>query len=95
MKNTLIKMSDNWIVAADQSNALDLEPGVFTLSDPREIAASLKRSADSSTRRKSTPFASAMSMLCFYINRAGSNLSPERREILENAKPELRRLYQR
>jgi hypothetical protein len=58
-----------------------------------EVALSLKRSADRSERRKSTPFRSAMSMLNFYINRAGRNLAPARRAVLENAKGELRKLY--
>lgn len=75
------------------SNALDLEPGVFTWKDPRRIAESLKRSAEASSRRKAPPFRSAMSMLVFYINRAGKNLDEEQREILELAKHELRRLY--
>jgi hemerythrin-like domain-containing protein len=75
------------------SNALDLEPGVFTLDDPREIARSLQRSAEQSRRRKTEPFRSAMSMLNFYINRAGTHLSAERRAILEAAKNELRALY--
>lgn len=77
------------------SNALDLEPGVFALEDPREIAASLKRSADASTRRKAAPFRSAMSMLVFYINRAGSQLDAAQRACLEQAKEELRALYGR
>lgn len=77
------------------SDALDLEPGVFTLQSPREIAESLRRSAEASTRRKSDPYRSAMSMLCFYINRAGSKLSAERRRVLERAKDELRALYGR
>lgn len=77
------------------SNALDLEPGLFTGNDPRCIAASLKRSAEASQRRKSTPFASAMAMLNFYINRAGCNLPPERRQVLERAKDELRVLFGR
>ena len=76
-----------------ESDALDLEKGVFTLDDPREIAASLKRSAEKSKRRKSSPFRSAMSMLTFYINRAGDDLSEERRETLEAAKDEMRKLY--
>lgn len=76
-----------------ESNALDLEGGVFTLDDPHEIARSLKRSADESRRRKSEPFRSAMSMLTFYINRAGMGLPKRRREILEAAKEELRALY--
>lgn len=77
------------------SNALDLESGVFALDDPREIAASLKRSAESSTRRKTDPFRSAMSMLTFYINRAGRQLPAADRERLEQAKDELRALFGR
>ena len=77
------------------SNALDLEPGVFSRDDPRSIARSLKRSADRSRRRKSDPFRSAMSMLSFYINRAGKNLSKARRARLQAAKDELRDLYHR
>jgi hypothetical protein len=76
-----------------ESNALDLEAGVFLLGSPREIALSLKRSAESSKRRKSSPFRSAMSMLSFYINRAGRNLPASQRRRLERAKTELRRLY--
>ena len=75
------------------SDALDLEQGVFTWRDPKKIAESLRRSAETSTRRKSPPFRSAMSMLVFYINRAGSNLDEEQRRILEQAKIELRKLY--
>lgn len=78
-----------------ESDALDLEPGVFTWSDPRRIARSLKRSADASRRRKAGAYRSAMSMLVFYINRAGHNLSAPRRRVLERAKAELRRLYGR
>jgi Protein of unknown function (DUF3175) len=77
------------------SDALDLEKGVFSLESPRAIARSLKRSADRSRRRKSEPFRSAMSMLNFYINRAGSKLSKTRRARLEGAKDELRALYHR
>jgi hypothetical protein len=77
------------------SDALDLEKGVFSLESPRAIAQSLKRSADRSRRRKSEPFRSAMSMLNFYINRAGSKLSKTRRARLEGAKDELRALYHR
>jgi hypothetical protein len=77
------------------SNALDLEPGVFTLDDPSEIATSLKRSAEASDRRKSTPFRSAMSMLTFYINRAGRDLPRERLDVLEAAKGELRKAFGR
>lgn len=79
----------------DNSDALDLEPGVFTLDDPREIARSLKRSAERSHRRKSDPYRSAMSMLSFYINRAGRKLPRERRQTLELAKDELRKLFGR
>jgi Protein of unknown function (DUF3175) len=77
------------------SNALDLEPGVFTRRSPRAIAASLKRSALESRRRKAEPFRSAMSMLNFHINRSGRSLTAERRHILERAKVELRRLFDR
>jgi hypothetical protein len=79
----------------ETSDALDLEAGVFTLDDPREIARSLKRSADASRRRKAEPFRSAMSMLNFYINRAGRGLTAEQRARLEQAKDELRVLYGR
>jgi hypothetical protein len=79
----------------ETSDALDLEAGVFTWDDPRAIAESLKLSAELSDRRKAEPFRSAMSMLVFYINRAGSQLSPERRECLESAKDELRALFGR
>jgi len=68
---------------------------VFTWRDPKKIAESLRRSAEASSRRKSTPFRSAMSMLVFYINRAGSQLGEEQRRILERAKSELRKLYGR
>ena len=77
----------------EKSNALDLEQGVFSRNDPRSIARSLKRSADRSQRRKSGPFRSAMSMLTFYLNRAGKKLSRSRRKRLEAAKEELRDLY--
>jgi hypothetical protein len=77
------------------SNALDLEPGVFTWPDPRDIALSLKRSAERSERRRSDPFRSAMSMLSFYVNRAGTRLDPAQRERLETAKDELRALFGR
>ncbi|MBL4792893.1 DUF3175 domain-containing protein [Citromicrobium bathyomarinum] len=77
----------------ENSDALDLEDGVFTKDDPREIARSLKRSAEESSDRKGTPLQSAMSMLTFYINRAGDNLSKTDREKLEQAKDELRTLF--
>jgi hypothetical protein len=86
----------NWSQrVTESSDALDLEQGVFTWDDPRKIALSLKRSADVSGRRKGTSFQSAMSMLSFYINRAGSQLPHDRRRILEQAKNELRELYGR
>ena len=78
-----------------REHRLDLEPRVFRQRTPRAIAASLKRSADRSRRRKSAPFRSAMSMLNFYINRAGRALPAVRRRILVRAKEELRRLYNR
>jgi hypothetical protein len=79
----------------EHSDALDLEKGVFTFKDPRKIAASLKRSAEASKRRKADPFRSAMSMLVFYINRAGKNLSKKDRARLEKAKDELRKAFGR
>jgi hypothetical protein len=78
-----------------ESNALSLEEGVFTWKDPRAIAESLRDSAEASTRRKAEPFRSAMSMLVFYINRAGKNLDSEQKQILEQAKQALRELYGR
>jgi hypothetical protein len=77
----------------DTSDALSLERDVFTLDDPARIARSLRDSAEESRRRKAGPFRSAMSMLTFYINRAGKNLPQRRKRILEKAKDELRRLY--
>jgi hypothetical protein len=79
----------------ETSHALDLERGVFTLADPRKIARSLKRSAEQSRQRKADPFRSAMSMLAFYINRAGKTLSKTQRNRLEQAKQELRDLFSR
>ena len=78
----------------EHSHALDLEAGVFK-GTPRTIAASLKRSAERSTRRKTTPYRSALSMLTFYINRAGANLPASRKRTLERAKLQLKRLYGR
>ena len=78
-----------------RSNALDLEDDIFNADDPAAIAASLKRSAEASHRRKASPFRSAMSMLTFYINRAGDNLPDTRRRTLEAAKDELRRAFGR
>ena len=78
-----------------RSNALDLERAIFKSRSPARIAASLKRSAERSKRRKGTPLQSAMSMLNFYENRAGRNLSPARRKVLERAKAELRKAFGR
>jgi uncharacterized protein DUF3175 len=78
-----------------KSDAMDLEPGVFKKSSARQVALSLKRSAERSHRRKSTPFRSAMSMLNFEINRGGRNLSAERKRVLQNAKSELRKAFGR
>ncbi len=77
------------------SDALDLKKGVFTLQDPKEIAQFLKHLAEQSSRRKGSPFQSAMSMLTFYINRDGKNLPGKQKEILEKAKDELRVLFGR
>ena len=79
----------------EQSNALDLQRGVFGLDDPKAIARSLKRSAEHSHRRKGTPFQSARSMLTFYINRAGKDLPASRKRKLEAAKDELRKAFHR
>ena len=86
----------DWSAAVTKgSDALDLDNGVFTWKNPRRIALSLKRSAEKSARRKAKPFASAMSMLNFYLNRAGKNLPSERKRILEKAKVELRKAFHR
>lgn len=77
------------------SHALALEEGVFTWNDPKRIARSLSRSAERSKAKKAGPFQSAMSMLNFYINRAGKNMPAARKKILNLAKKELRRLYER
>jgi Protein of unknown function (DUF3175) len=77
------------------SNALDLEPEVFTLKDPKQIAASLKHSAETSRRKKAESYRSALSMLTFYINRAGSNLSATQRRVLMRTKDELRKQFRR
>lgn len=89
-------MPEKWSARVTrESHALELEAGVFTWDDPRRIARSLKRSADASTNRKSSPFRSAMSMLVFYINRAGSKLDDRQKRVLQQAQDELRRLYGR
>jgi hypothetical protein len=79
----------------EHSNALDLEKNVFSQHDPKQIARSLKRSAEHSGRRKSSPYRSAMSMLTFYINRAGKDLQPKQKRVLEDAKGELRKAFGR
>ena len=87
-------MANKWSAEiTNNSFALDLEEGVFTWDDPKKIAASLKRSAEESVRLKSTPYRSAMSMLNFYVNRAGKNLSEARRQVLLEAKEELRKQF--
>ena len=89
-------LSGNWSSKVTrESHALDLEAGVFTWKDARKIALSLKHSADISTHRKSNPFRSAMSMLVFYINRAGKKLPEDQKNILQQAKDELRKLYRK
>ena len=94
--NAGIEMKKNWTARVTrESNALDLEARVFTLESPRKIAVSLRNSAELSHRRKAGSFQSAMSMLNFYINRAGRNLPASRRRILEASKDELRALYGR
>jgi len=86
--------SRKWSQAVtEHSDALDLEPGVFAQRSAKKIAASLKRSAERSDRRKSSPYRSAMSMLTFYINRAGDQLTEAQRKRLEAAKDELRALF--
>jgi hypothetical protein len=79
----------------EHSNALDLERDVFTKRDPKDIAKSLKRSAEHSHRRKSSPYRSAMSMLTFYINRAGKDLPARQKRVLEDSKDELRKAFGR
>ncbi len=79
----------------ETSNALDLDSGVFTWSDPKRVARSLKRSAETSTRRKASALQSAMSMLNFYLNRAGANISAKQKRTLSQAKLELRKLFGR
>jgi hypothetical protein len=93
-KSTRPKSTRYWSArVTKESDALDLDRGVFSLSNPKRIAASLKRSAERSRRRKSDPYRSALSMLTFYINRAGKNLPAGRRRTLQRAKTELRRQF--
>ena len=84
-----------WSKLTETSDALDLKGGVFTLRDPKKIAASLKRSAERRKRRKANPYRSALSMLTFYINRAGKNLPASRRKVLDRAKDELKEQFHR
>ncbi len=94
MKHKKTSSSEKWSAKVTrESYALDLEEGVFTWDNPEKIALSLKKSADRSKRRKAAPFRSAMSMLVFYINRAGKNLNRKQKLVLEQAKEELRKLY--
>jgi hypothetical protein len=96
MTTSTAKGKGKWSAHVTQtSNALDLKSKIFKSKDPGRIAASLKRSAERSKRRKGTPFQSAMSMLNFYINRAGKNLSKAQKEPLEKAKNKLRILFHR
>src|SRR3954453_17972704 len=93
-KKTSKKKTRKWSgKVTRESDALDLKKGVFAQDDPKKIARSLKRSAEHSHRRKSSPYRSAMSMLTFYINRGGKDLSARRKRILEKAKDELRALF--
>jgi Protein of unknown function (DUF3175) len=90
------RISRNWSkYVTEHSKALDLEQGIFSQKDPKKIAESLKRSAEESERRKSGPFQSAMSMINFYENRAGKNLSASQKKILDKSKDELRKLFGR
>ena len=89
-------MAKKWSQYVTQhSNALDLERDVFTWNDPRKIARSLKKSAEASARRKAGPYQSAVSMLNFYINRAGKNLDENQKKILDQASQELRKLFKK
>lgn len=95
-KRTAVAAGRKWSAGVmRRSDAMDLEPGVFTQRSARAIAQSLKRSAETSHRRKAGPFQSAMSMLNFEINRGGKGLSAARRRVLENAKGELRKAFGR
>jgi len=89
-----MKRKQKWL-AAVESSALDLPRGIFLSDKPRTIARALKKAAENSGRRRSSPYVSSMSCLCFHINRSGRTLSDERRRILEQAKQELRILFKR
>ncbi len=96
MAKTRKTSSKRWSAKVTKhSDALDLERSVFKSEDPHKIALSLKRSAQTSKRRKATPYQSAMSMLNFYINRTGNNLPEKRKRVLERAKDELREVFDR
>jgi len=96
MATTSSKSNKKWSAdVTEHSDALDLEQNIFESTDPKKIADSLKASAEKSNRRKSAPYRSAMSMLTFYINRAGKNLEPAQKEVLEKAKGELRKAFGR
>lgn len=95
-KTRMKKNRKRWSAqVTEHSDALDLERSVFTWKDPRRIADSLKKSAQQSRRRKTTPYASAMSMLNFYINRAGKNIDSGQKKVLQEAKEELRQVFHR
>lgn len=95
-KRKSTKSSKRWSARVTrESNALDLKKGVFAQNDPKKIAQSLKRSAEHSKRRKASPYQSAMSMLNFYINRAGKDLPARRKRVLERAKDALREQFHR
>jgi hypothetical protein len=96
VRKTAGKSTRRWSARVTRtSDALDLDQGVFTWKDPKRIAGSLKRSAERSRRRKANPYRSALSMLVFYLNRAGKNLPAARRRTLQRAKDELRRAFGR
>jgi hypothetical protein len=95
-KSAATKKPSRWSQrVTKQSDALDLKRGVFTLTDPKKIAASLKRSAEHSSRRKAGAYRSALSMLTFYINRAGKTLPKTQRDRLQRAKTELKHQFGR
>ena len=91
-----VKGKKKWSAdVTEHSDALDLQENIFESKDPKKIAKSLKKSAEESDRKKSAPYRSAMSMLTFYINRAGKNLEASQKEVLEKAKGELRKEFGR
>lgn len=95
-KSASKKPAKKWSAeVTEHSDALDLKENIFESKSPKRIAESLKKSAEHSDRRKSSPYRSAMPMLTFYINRAGKNLESDQKQVLENAKEELRRVFGR